>query len=215
MKKFFALSFIVFMACDSSEPQEELAPEIVAEAQIHFINQVGTKGYEMRKEVVGKASFYQTGEVVTIQVFLSGMTPNTSKAVHIHEGSVERPGNHWNAGKFIRACDHQSLGTVWKKSFIGDVGNIAIDSEGKGTFSLSTDLWRINSGDDRDLLNRPIIIHENPQDFIVECDPAHDHNHSHSNVKIGGGKITLVSDITQNVQSFVPSEKMPDFLICK
>ncbi len=215
MKKLFILPFLLLFACDSSESQKELEPEIIAETRLYSLNQIGEKEYETMDEVVGEATFFQTGDVVTVEIVLNGMEPNTSKAVHIHEGTVEQPGRHWNAGKFIAACDNRSLGEVWAKPFIGDVGNVDIDADGNGRFSLKTDLWRLNSGDERDLLDRPIIIHENPQDFIEECNPFHDHNHPHSNPKIAGGKITLVSDIAQNVQSFVKPEQMPDFLICK
>ena len=215
MKRLFILPLLIFIACDSSEPEQVLEPEIVAEAQIYALNQVGDREYEVQAEVVGKASFFQTAEVVTIEIELSGQTPNTSKAVHIHEGTVEVPGRHWNAGKFIAQCNTRSLGSVWARPFIGDVGNVDIDENGNGTFSLRTDLWQLNSGDERDLLDRPIIIHENAQDFIEECDPFHDHTHAHSNPKIAGGEIKLVSAIEQNVQSYVKAEQMPDFLICK
>ncbi|MEO1253792.1 MAG: superoxide dismutase family protein [Bacteroidota bacterium] len=215
MKKLFILPLVLLFACDSSEPEEVLEPEIIAEAQLYSLNQIGDREYEIMDKGIGKATFFQAGEVVVLEISLSGMTPNTSKAVHIHEGTVQQPGRHWNAGKFVAACENRSLGKVWAKPFIGDVGNVNIDGNGNGTFSIKTDLWKLNSGDERDLLDRPIIIHENSQDFIEECNPFHDHTHDHFNPKIGGGKITLVSDIAQNVQSFVQTEQMPDFLICK
>ncbi|MEO9872870.1 superoxide dismutase family protein [Ekhidna sp.] len=215
MKKLFVLPLLIIIACGPSETEEVSEPEIVAEAEIYSLNEVGDREYEMNETVVGKAEFFQTGDVVTIEISLSGMTPNTSKAIHIHEGSVELPGRHWNAGKFVAACNDRSLGNVWARPFIGDVGNVIIDREGNGRFTLQTDLWKLNSGDESDLLDRPIIVHENAQDFVEECDPAHDHTHGHANPKIGGGKITLVSDVARNIQSFVKQEQMPDFLICK
>ena len=214
MKKLFILPLLIFIACNS-EPQEELEPEIVAEAQIYSLNQVADREYEVLSESMGVASFYQTGDVVTIEISLSGQAPNTSKAIHIHEGTVELPGRHWNAGKFVAACNTRSLGSPWARPFIGDVGNVNIDANGNGRFSLKTDLWKLNSGDERDLLDRPIIVHDQPQDFIEECDPFHDHTHAHVNPKIAGGEIKLVSNIEQNVQSYVKAEQMPDFLICK
>lgn len=216
MKKLFILPLALILACSSEDPKEIGEPEIVAEAEIFAITEIADREYEVQETSVGKASFFQTGNIVTLEISLTGMTPNTSKAVHIHDGSVQLPGRHWNSGKFVAACNERSMGEVWARPFIGDVGNVPIDENGNGTFSLQTDLWAINSGDNKDILDKVIIVHEDPQDFIEECNPAHTHEHGHSNQKIGGGTIALISEVDRNLQSIVSTEKvMPDFLICK
>ena len=216
MKKLFILPLLLVFSCSSEDQNELQEPEIIAEAEIFALTQVADREYEVQNKSVGKASFFQTGNVVTIEISLSEMTPNTQKAVHIHDGSVQLPGRHWNSGKFVAACNERSLGQVWARPFIGDVGNVPIDGNGNGFFSLQTDLWAINSGDNKDILEKVIIVHENPQDFIEECDPFHTHDHEHVNQKIAGGTIALMSDIPLNTQSIVlPEKSMPDFLICK
>ena len=120
------------------------------------------------------------------------------------------------AGKFIASCDNLSLGQEWARPFIGDVGNVPIDENGNGTFTLQTDLWAINTGDNKDILDRPIIVHQEPEDFVEECNPFHSHDMPHSNQKIGGGTIRLVSEVDRTLTSSVTTEQvMPDFLICK
>ena len=216
MKKLFILPLLFVLACSSEEQAELQEPEIIAEAEIFALTEVAYREYEVQSKSVGKASFFQTGNVVTIEIRLSGMTPNSQKAVHIHSGSVEQPGRHWNSGMFVAACNARSLGQVWARPFIGDVGNVPIDANGNGFFSLQTDLWAINSGNEKDIINRVIIVHEDPQDFVEECDPFHSHDHVHTNQKIAGGTIQLVSDIQLIEQSVVSSVKdMPDFLICR
>ncbi|MEM6736269.1 MAG: superoxide dismutase family protein [Bacteroidota bacterium] len=214
MKNLWVFIGLVAFGC-SSESEVPFEPEILAEAEIFSLEKMGDDQYTLLESTVGIARFAQDGEVVELRISLEGMVPNTSKAVHIHNGFVETPGRHWNQGSFYAACNERSLGKAWAKPFFGDVGNVAINDNGSGEFILRTDLWRINSGDEKDLLNKVIIVHENPQDFVEECNPFHDHTHAHSNPKIGGGTIVLLSDIPINEQSFVKPEQMPDFLICK
>lgn len=216
MKKLFILPLFFILACGSEDQAEISEPEIVADAEIFALTEIESREFEVQEQSVGRATFFQTGNVVTIEISLTGMTPNSEKAVHIHDGSVQLPGRHWNSGKFVAACNERSLGQVWARPFIGDVGNVPIDGNGNGTFTLQTDLWAINSGDDMDILDKVIIIHEDPQDFIEECDPMHSHEDPHSNQKIAGGTIQLVSDVARNLQSSATTEQlMPDFLICK
>lgn len=143
------------------------------------------------------------------------MTPNTFKAVHIHNGTVEEPGRHWNRGSFLASCDSLSMGNFWGRPFIGDVGNVRIDANGDGFFTIRTDLWKINSGDEKDIVGLPIIIHDTPQDFEEECDPNHDHTHMHMNPKIGGGTIKVLNEVPVTAQAIVTSEEIPEFLICR
>ncbi len=216
MKKLFLLPFVFIWACSSDSEREITGPEIVAEAEIYGLYEIGLDEFETRPQKIGNAKFVQIGTVVTIEISLFNMTPNSEKAVHIHDGTVNRPGRHWNSGKFVAACDEESLGKAWTRPFIGDVGNVPIDENGNGTFTLQTDLWAINSGGEKDILDKAIIVHQQPQDFVEECDPFHTHDYPHSNQKIGGGTIELVSEITRNVRSVVSTEQMmPDFLICK
>ena len=214
MKNLFPFALVLLLSC--SEPQEVVfEPEIFAKATLYSLNDLGDNEYDVTESEIGTAEFSQDGDVVMLEIKLSGMTPNTFKAVHIHIGSVESPGRHWNRGSLFASCDSLSLGNFWGRPFIGDVGNVRIDANGDGLFTLRTDLWSINTGDDKDVLNRPIIIHDQPQDFEEECDPNHDHNHLHQNPKIGGGTIVLTSDVPVIARALDYETEVPDFLICK
>ena len=143
MKKLLFLSCVVFFACDNDQ-EETFIPEVSAEAQLFSIEELGDDRYNVSETRVGTATFGLAQNVVQLTITLEGMTPNSQKAVHIHNGSLQEPGRHWNQGYLFAACDSLSLGSRWDKPFLGDVGNVSIDSDGNGEFMLRTDLWRIN-----------------------------------------------------------------------
>ncbi|MEP1093666.1 MAG: superoxide dismutase family protein [Cyclobacteriaceae bacterium] len=213
MKQLSILSILILAACSQSENPEFIEPEFEAVAGIYSLELVQEGKYNIKSRSIGYASFSQTGEVVTLEIELKGMTPNSSKAVHIHNGSITTPGRHWNQHSFYAFCNEKSLGELWEKPFAGDIGNVPIDANGNGKLILQTDFWALNSGDEKDILDKILIVHEDPEDFAEECDPAHSHDHLHSNLKIGGGQITLTSDVEQKNQQIMT--RFPDFTVCK
>ncbi len=212
MKKSILVLLILISGCQS-EPEQEFIAEINAEAELYSIQEVGENQYTVLERKVGTAYFGQSKNLVRLTILLEGMEPNTQKAVHIHNGSLEALGGHWNQGYLFAACDSISMGRVWDKPFLGDIGNVSIGGDKKGKFVLFTDLWKINSGDRDDVLNKVIIVHKEPSNFANECTPFHKHNHV--NDKIAGGVISLVSDVPENEQLVIQMEKVPAFLICK
>lgn len=221
MKKTFVFATFVFILAGCQEADENALedllnqePEVEAEAVIYSLAPSGENIYNVQEREVGIARFGQFGNVVSLEITLTGMTPNTSKAVHIHNGSVSEPGRHWNQGSFYAFCNERSLGQLWAKPFAGDVGNVPVDADGIGRLVIQTDLWALNTGDEKDILNKVIIIHDDPEDFVEECDPNHPHNHIHSNPKIGGGTIGLIGNVKQ-VTAFKPTMiALPEFTIC-
>lgn len=189
---------IIFLFSGCNE-EKEPGPKTFAVADIYRVSSEDGTIYS-QGEWIGKASFeYQDG-VTTLEVTLSGLEPESSHAMHLHQGTLEEPGRHWNQGKFVAFCDTKSLGEFWLKPFAGDVGNIEIDTEGNGSFSLKTDLWSLGTDDDLDISGTVLFVHQNFEDFGNECDPAHDHPHGgHTNPKIAGGTVAVVMD-TEPVQ---------------
>lgn len=184
----------------------EKYPDIEGRATIHSLNNNGEGQYEIACDTIGHALFLQYADTMVLQVSLFGMLPGSSKAVHIHHGTLNSPGRHWNQQSLYAFCDSISLGQPWRKPFAGDIGNVHIDEDGTGSLTVYTDLWALNSGDKKDILGKVVIVHDNEEDFELECQPDHPHNHDHNNLKIGGGIILLVSDITITI---------PDFTMCE
>lgn len=190
MRILIVFVFVLLLGCSSDEQPEPAGPITNASADIYFVSTEDGENYT-KGDLIGNVTFQYQDEVTTMVVSVSGLTPNTSHAMHLHMGSLEVPGHHWNQNVFTAFCNVESLGELWAKPFAGDVGNLEIDGDGNGTFTLRTDLWSLGTGTDSDIENTVLFIHENEEDFLNECDPNHGHDHGHVNAKIAAGAIEL------------------------
>ncbi len=93
---------------------------------------------------------------------------NKTVAVHLHEhGSCGDMGKeahgHWNPTK----ANHGKWGS--DNFHRGDIGNIDLDGEGKGTIAIETDLWSISGSDStKNILNKAVIVHGGKDDFTTQ-----------------------------------------------
>lgn len=187
---------LVILACTTLVgpgcKEDPIAEKITASASLSGMLSITDTTYQLNEEAYGTALFTQEDSVVTLSIHLENFPPNTFHAVHLHEGSCEQPGMHWNQGFDVttRFCNTRSIGIPWAKPMAGDVGNISVGYDGTGILILDTDLWRLGSGDHRDILGKTIVVHDTFEDFPTECDPSHGHNHPHANAKIACGTIT-------------------------
>ena len=87
--------------------------------------------------------------------------------VHIHEhGDCGDNGNmahaHWNPSN----TEHGKWGTA---SFhAGDIGNVKLNSQGKGTLTLTTNLWTLGGSRDKNILGKSIIVHGAMDDYKTQ-----------------------------------------------
>lgn len=184
------VSIISLISCTKDDVFEP-GPKTFASADIYSISTTDGELYTQGELTGNMTMVYQDG-VTSTTITLFNMEPNTIHAMHIHQGSLENPGRHWNQNIFTSFCNEKSLGEVWAKPAAGDVGNIEIDEEGNGTFTLQTDLWTLNQELDSDIENNVLFIHQMEENFAEECDPNHQHQHGHTNAKIAGGVIGLL-----------------------
>jgi Cu-Zn family superoxide dismutase len=104
---------------------------------------------------------------MTLDVQIPKMA-NKTVAVHIHEhGSCGDMGKeahgHWNPTK----ANHGKWGS--DNFHRGDIGNVDLNGEGKGTLELDTDLWSISGSDStKNILNKAIIVHGGKDDFTTQ-----------------------------------------------
>ncbi len=117
--------------------------------------------------VTGKATFHAENGKVTLTIEIEGAEPGTH-AVHLHDkGDCTAPdgasaGGHWNPshedhGKWATAHFHR-----------GDIGNVEVGADGKGTLTLTTDLWTIGGAPETDVVGRAIIVHAKADDFTTQ-----------------------------------------------
>lgn len=116
----------------------------------------------------GNVTFSEKDGQVTFTATISGLTPGVH-AIHIHEkadcssADATSAGGHWNPtfkkhGKWGEGEYHK-----------GDIGNFTADKNGNGKITLTTDEWCIGCGDaTKDVLNKAIIVHQNPDDFVTQ-----------------------------------------------
>ena len=95
-------------------------------------------------------------------------------------------GGHWNPtntahGKWGEGEFH-----------LGDIGNITVGEDDTGTIELTTDLWEMDTGSDRDVVGKSIILHAGADDFTSQ--PS-----GNAGPRIGCGVIGLADDIPAEV----------------
>ena len=121
---------------------------------------------------MGKASFFQVGDQIRVEIVVSQTRPEGLHGVHIHEtGDCSAKdgtsaGGHWNPA----GVDHGPF----EGGHLGDLGNIDVDDMGNGTLMLTTTMsqWAVGSGDDSELVGRAIILHEREDDLSASPDPG-------------------------------------------
>ncbi|OJV99722.1 MAG: superoxide dismutase [Sphingobacteriales bacterium 44-61] len=92
---------------------------------------------------------------------------NKSVAVHLHEhGDCGDTGKmahgHWNPTN----AEHGKWG---QGSFhLGDIGNVKLDSKGKGKLTLETDLWTLGGPVATNILGKAVIVHGGVDDFKTQ-----------------------------------------------
>jgi superoxide dismutase, Cu-Zn family len=117
--------------------------------------------------VAGKTTVSTDGTKVTIKVDVEKAPPG-KHAVHIHEwGDCSAPdaksaGGHYNPGKEAHG--------EWGKEHhhLGDIGNLDVAADGKGSITLTTDKWTVGGGTPSDVTGRSIIVHEKVDDFTTQ-----------------------------------------------
>ena len=116
----------------------------------------------------GTALFEEDGDQVALTLEVFGSTPGKHGA-HIHQtgdcsaSDASSAGGHWNPTSHPHGpadADHH----------LGDLGNIEIGQDGKGTLKLSKAAWKIGDGSANDVVGKAIIIHSGEDDLVT--DPA-------------------------------------------
>jgi Cu-Zn family superoxide dismutase len=118
-------------------------------------------------KLTGDVKFSEKGKEVTVVVTVENAPPG-DHAVHIHEkGDCSAPdaksaGGHWNPG----ADQHGQWGH--EHFHLGDIGNLKVGADGKGSITLTTDKWTLGGDEKTNVEGRAIIVHEKIDDFTTQ-----------------------------------------------
>lgn len=119
--------------------------------------------------VMGMASFDEQsdGKIKMVMNLVVPDKAGKSIAVHIHEhgdcgDSGKNAHGHWNPTK----ANHGQWGTASFHS--GDIGNITLDAEGKGSLEVTTDLWTIGGDEMKNILGKAMMVHGGTDDYSTQ-----------------------------------------------
>jgi Cu-Zn family superoxide dismutase len=144
---------------------EEMAPEQTNETKEVVVKMEPKSD----SNVSGNVFFKEANGLVTVTVVANGLTEGTH-AIHIHEkadcsaADGTSSGGHWNP----TAQPHGKWGSP-EGYHKGDIGNMEVGADGKGTMTMSTNEWCIDCGDpNKDILGKAIIVHDGTDDFVTQ-----------------------------------------------
>jgi len=170
------------IACNNATDSAEKEPEKKETKEMKMAEAV-IAGTKEDTTVTGTLQFDQEGDG-KVNMKLEIVVPklaNKTVAVHIHESgdcgdAGKNAGGHWNPTN----KQHGKWGSGEFHS--GDIGNISLDGDGKGTLAMDTDLWSIGGDIQKDILGKAIIVHSGTDDYTSQ--PA-----GNAGTRIGCGTI--------------------------
>lgn len=124
--------------------------------------------------VTGKATFTVSNKLVKLVLEVSGAEPG-QRGVHIHQNpdctAVDgtSAGGHWNPSNHNHGSGAPDAGAI---SHLGDLGNITIADDGKGTLEISKPEWTLGDGATTDVIGHSVIVHKNTDDLVTNNSDA-------------------------------------------
>lgn len=108
----------------------------------------------------------KAGKSVALHIHEHGNCGDTAMLAHGHWNPTNAQHGKWGSGSF----------------HAGDIGNVKLNAQGKGTMTLTTDLWTLGGKPDKNILGKAMIVHGGADDY--KSQPA-----GNSGTRIGCGMI--------------------------
>jgi Cu-Zn family superoxide dismutase len=114
-------------------------------------------------QLSGTATLTETAEGVKVHVALENVPPGEHGA-HVHEkGDCSAPDGASAGGHFNPASNPHALPDSSPRH-LGDLGNVTIEGDGKGTIDIVAPGANLKEGDPNSFLGKAIIVHEKKDD---------------------------------------------------
>jgi superoxide dismutase, Cu-Zn family len=114
-------------------------------------------------QLAGTATLTETADGVKVHVELDNVPPGEHGA-HVHEkGDCSAPDGSSAGGHFNPASNPHALPDNTPRH-LGDLGNVTISADGKGTIDAVAPGANLKEGDPASFLGKAIIIHEKQDD---------------------------------------------------
>ena len=143
---------------EAEKTPEAAAPTVVTEKSVHvaFVAKSGSK-------LAGSGTLTETGEGVSVSLALENVPPGEHGA-HVHEkGDCSAP-DAASAGGHFNPASHPHALPASSPRHLGDLGNIDIGADGKGTIDILAPGANLKPNDPSSFLGKAIIIHEKKDD---------------------------------------------------
>lgn len=170
----FALAlFILMSACNTGNKQEDADQNAPTEQQDEQQDEERMAQATMEaasgSNVTGEATFTDEGNgSVRFELSAQNLAPG-EHAVHLHEKGdcsaedASSAGGHWNPT--MKPHGKRGDGTSYHK---GDIGNMTVGNDGKGTMTMTVEGWSIGGADSTNVVGKSVIIHEKADDFTSQ-----------------------------------------------
>ncbi|CAN5688392.1 N/A [soil metagenome] len=131
--------------------------------------------------VMGTVTFTQMGDSVKMAVNLTGLEPNSTHGIHIHEkADLSDPGLMSTGGHF-NPEGHKHGGPNSPMAHAGDFGNITSDANGNVNTEMTLKGITLDTGP-MGIIGRSVIVHAKADD--LKTDPA-----GNAGARVAGGVI--------------------------
>lgn len=114
-------------------------------------------------DTAGSVTFTPVDGGVKVEAEITGLEPDSSHAIHIHQYGDARAedgasaGGHYNPGGHQHGLPHEAV------RHAGDLGNLEADAEGRAHYELTVDQFTVD-GEHAPIIGRSVIIHEKADD---------------------------------------------------
>jgi superoxide dismutase, Cu-Zn family len=174
-RMFCVSSMLALVACGGSQKSAE-APEAAPSAESAPMAEAAPAGPEAAGKTVevtfepksgsqlsGSATLTETAEGVKVHVVLENVSPGEHGA-HVHEkGDCSAPDGA-SAGGHFNPASHPHALPDGSPRHLGDLGNVNILGDGKGTIDIVVPDANLKEGDPDSFLGKAIIVHEKRDD---------------------------------------------------
>lgn len=94
----------------------------------------------------------KAGKEVAVHIHEHGNCGDNAMLAHGHWNPTNESHGKWGQGKY-----HS-----------GDIGNVLLDKDGKGSVSVTTDRWTIGGDSTKNIIGRAIIVHGGMDDYKTQ-----------------------------------------------
>jgi Cu-Zn family superoxide dismutase len=115
-------------------------------------------------KLTGKATLSEVDGGVKVVLSVEGVTPGGDHGAHVHEkGDCSAPDGASAGGHFNPQGNEHALPTVAKRH-LGDLGNLKIGKDGKGSLEITIPGANLKAGDPNSFAGKSIIVHAKKDD---------------------------------------------------